>query len=125
MSDVFNVETLKAATNENVPSFLRAPENGTTSNVAHDTVLEFGLLGKGARIVNNDSLNSLTLRLHSATATAIIIPASSEISIEEWFNEIHVEPNAVTGDFQLTIELANKKDATKEPTMREIDRVRI
>jgi len=113
MSDVFNVEQLKAATNENVPSFLRAPENGTTSNIVHDTILEFGLLGKGARIVNNDTLNNLNLRLHSPTATIIIIPPSSELSIEEWFSEIHCEPHATTGSFQLILELASKTDARK------------
>jgi len=113
MSDVFNVQRLKAATNDNVPSFLRAPENGTTSNIVHDTILEFGLLGKGARIVNNDASNNLDVRLHSPTATIIIIPPSSELSIEEWFNEIHCEPDGTTGSFQLTIELASIEDARK------------
>jgi len=113
MSDAFNVQTLKAASNENVPSFLRAPENGTTSNIAHDTILEFGLLGKGARIVNNDGTNDLNVRLHSPTGTIIIIPPNSEFSIEEWFNEIHVEPDATTGSFQLTLELASIQDARK------------
>jgi len=113
MSDAFNVQTLKAATNENVPSFLRAPENGTTSNIAHDTLFEFGLLGKGARIVNNDASNNLNVRLHSPTGTIIIIPPSSDFSIEEWFNEIHVEPDSTTGSFQLILELASRKDAKK------------
>jgi len=113
MSDAFNVQKLKAATNENVPSFLRAPENGTTTNIAHDTLFEFGLLGKGARIVNNDSTNNLNVRLHAPTGTIIIIPPNSELSIEEWFNEIHVEPDAVTGTFQLILELASRVDALK------------
>jgi len=113
MSDAFNVEKLKAATNENVPSFLRAPENGTTSNIAHDTILEFGLLGKGARVTNNDSLADLNVRLHSPTATIIVIPPSSDLNIEEWFNEIHFEPDSSTGNFQFILELANKKDALK------------
>jgi len=113
MSDAFNVQTLKAATNENVPSFLREAENGTTTAIRHDTILEFGLLGKGARIVNNDSTNNLNVRLHSSSGTILVIPPASELSIEEWFNEIHCEPNATTGNFQLTIELASQKDAKK------------
>jgi len=113
MSDAFNVQKLKAATNDNVPSFLRTPENGTTTAIRHDTLLEFGLLGKGARIVNNDAAANLDVRLHSPTATIIVIPPSSELSIEEWFNEIHCEPDGTTGDFQLTLELASKKDALK------------
>jgi len=113
MSDAFNVEKLKAATNENVPSFLRQPENGTTANIRHDTILEFGLLGKGARVINNDSTNNLDVRLHSSSGTIIIIPPDTELSIEEWFNEIHCEPDGTTGTFQLTLELANIKDARR------------
>jgi len=123
-SDVFDTGNLRAATNENIPSFLRTPEVGTTSNVSHDTAYEFGLLGKGARIVNLDSLNNLTVRLHDPAATAQIVPPSSEMSVEEWFTIIIVEPNATTGTFQLTLELATKIDATRRPTMKEIDQVR-
>jgi len=113
MSEAFNVQTLKSATNENVPSFLRAAEVGTTSNILHDTILEFGLLGKGARIVNLDSLNNLTVRLHDAAATPQIVPPSSEMSIEEWFNILICEPDGTTGTFQLTLELATLKDAKR------------
>jgi len=113
MSDAFNVQKLKAATNENVPSFLREPENGLLVAIRHDTILEFGLLGKGARIINNDAINNLNVRLHSSNGTIMVIPPSSELSIEEWFNEIHCEPDAATGTFQLTLELANIKDARR------------
>jgi len=113
MSDAFNVQKLKSATDERVPSFLRAAEVGTTSNVLHDTLLEFSLIGKGARIVNLDSLNNLTVRLHDAAATAQIVPPSSEMSIEEWFNIIICEPDGTTGSFQLTLELASVKDAKR------------
>jgi len=113
MSEAFNVQKLKAATNEDVPSFLRAPEVGTTTNVLHDTILEFGLIGKGARIVNLDTVNNLTVRLHDAAQTAQLVPPSSEMSIEEWFNIIVLEPDGATGSFQLTLELATLKDARR------------
>lgn len=109
----FNVNTFKSATDTNVPSFLRAPENGTTSAIRHNTIYEFGKIGKGARVVNNDSLNVLNVRLHNPRATIIEIPTSSELNINEWFAEIHVEPNAVTGNFQLQIEIATIQDAKK------------
>jgi len=110
----FAVENLQAATNDNVPSFLRSPENGTTSDIGHDTLLEFGLIGKGARIINNDSTNNLDLRLHSNRATIQIIPPNSELVIEEWFSVIICQPDSTTGDFQLTLELANLKDARRK-----------
>jgi len=109
----FNVETLKSASDDQVPSFLRTPENGTTTAIRHNTIYEFGKLGKGARVVNNDSSNNLDVRLHNPQATIIVVPPSSELSINEWFAEIHCEPDGTTGDFQLTIEVADLKDATK------------
>jgi len=43
----------------------------------------------------------------------MIVPPSSELVIEEWFAEIHCEPDGTTGDFQLTIELADLRDASR------------
>jgi len=109
----FNVQTLKSATNDQIPSFLRSPENGTTTAIRHNTIYEFGLIGKGARVINNDSTNNLDVRLHNPNATIMIVPPSSELVIEEWFAEIHCEPDGTTGDFQLTIELATLNEARK------------
>jgi len=109
----FNVQTLKSASDDLIPSFLRAPENGTTTAIRHNTIYEFGLIGKGARVVNNDNTNNLNVRLHNPNATILIVPPSSELVISEWFAELHCEPDAVTGDFQITIELANLNEARK------------
>jgi len=109
----FNVELLKSASDDLIPSFLRAAENGTTSVIAHNTIYEFGKIGKGARIINNDSLNDLQVQLHTDTATPLIIPPASELSIEEWFSTIICTPDGTTGDFQLTIEIADLNEARK------------
>jgi len=109
----FNVELLKSASDDLIPSFLRAAENGTTSVLAHSTIYEFGKIGKGARIINNDSLNDLQVQLHTDSATALIVPPASELSIEEWFSTIILTPDGVTGDFQLTLELADLNEARK------------
>jgi len=109
----FNVQTLKSASDDLIPSFLRSPENGTTTAIRHNTIYEFGLIGKGARVINNDSTNNLDVRLHNPQATILVVPPNSELVIEEWFAEIHCEPDATTGSFQLTIELADLKEAKK------------
>jgi len=109
----FNVTEFRSATDDNVPSYLRTPENGTTTAIRHDTLMEFGLMGKGARIINNDAAANLDVRLHNPLATIIIVPPSSELVIEEWFSQIHCEPDGVTGAFQLTLEVASMKDARK------------
>ena len=60
-----------------------------------------------------DTQNNLIIRLHSRGGTPLIVPPSSELPINEWFAEIHFEPNAVTGDFQIMIEVAQFKDARR------------
>ena len=109
----FNVAVFKSATDDQIPSFLREAENGTIAAIRHNTILEWGMIGKGVRVINNDVQNNLIVRLHSRTGTSLIIPPSSELPINEWFSEIHFEPNAVTGDFQIMIEVAQIKDARR------------
>jgi len=109
----FNVETLKSASDDKIPSFLRAAENGTTAVINHNTFYEFGKLGKGAEIINNDSTNNLLVRLHDPNATARIVPPSSSLIIQEWYAGIFITPDAVTGNFQLTLELSNLVEAQK------------
>ena len=109
----FNVAVFKSATDDKIPSYLREAENGTTAAIRHNTALEWGLIGKGVRVINNDVQNNLIIRLHSRSGTSLIIPPSSELPINEWFTEIHFEPNGVTGDFQIMIEVAQFKDARR------------
>jgi len=109
----FNVQLFKSASDDLIPSFLRTPENGTTTAIRHNTIYEFGRIGKGARVVNNDGTNNLDVRLHNPNATIQVIPPNSELLISEWFAEIHCEPDGVTGAFQLQIELALEKDALR------------
>jgi len=106
-------QNLKSASDDNIDSSNREPEAFTTTAIRHDTIIEFGLIGKGARIINTDGTNNLTYRLHSNTGIARIIPPSSEIVIQEWFNQIHIEPDGTTGSGQLELELAKFKDARR------------
>jgi len=110
----FDASKLKSASDDNIPSFLRGPENGTTSAIRHNTMYEWSVIGKGARIVNNDSLNNLDIRLQDPRAPPLVIPPNSDLNINEWFAQIHCEPDGVTGDFQITIEVAQFKDAVRE-----------
>jgi len=111
----FNVQSLKSASDDRVPSFLRAIEIGTTSDIFHNLLLEFGLIGKGARIINNDGTNNLQLKLHSnfLNQPAELIPPNSEFRVNEWFSEIFLIPDGTTGDFQLILEVADIDEARK------------
>ena len=109
----FDVQTLRSASDDDIPSFLRSPENGTTANVNHSTFMEFGRIGKGFRIVNNDSLNDLNVRLHDPNGTILVVPPASELVMSEWFTSIFIQPDGTTGSFQLTLELALLRDAER------------
>jgi len=108
-----NFGNFKAASDINIPFEARLPENFTTSRVAHDTVFEFASVCKKARIVNLDATNNLTVRLHSDRGAARIIPPNSDAEILEWFNVIIVEPNAVTGNGQLELDIVKIEDARR------------
>jgi len=109
----FNARVLKSASDDLIPSENREPQAFTIVAVRHNTLLEFGKLGKAARIINDDAVNNLIYRLHSRSGIARIVPPASEITIQEWFAEIHVEPDGVTGAGQLELELAFSRDARR------------
>jgi len=113
----FNAATLKSAADDLIPSQNREPIGFTTAVLNHDTLLQFGLLGKGFRLINDDSVNVLTYRLHSNRAVARTVPVSSEILVQEWYSILLITPNAVTGNGILEMELVDPLDARK-PTRR-------
>ena len=110
----FDANKLKSATDDTIPSFLRTPQHGTTTAVRHQTIYEWCMIGKGARIINNDSTNNLDVRLHDPRATIMIVPPNSELVLNEWFSQIHCEPDGTTGAFQLTIEVCKLENAVIE-----------
>lgn len=89
------------------------PISFTTTAVRRNFAQENGMIGIGARIDNRDSTNTCTVRLHSRQGTARIIPAGTARIINEWFEEIHVEPNGTTGLGEVQIELVRPEDARR------------
>lgn len=83
----------------------RLPEDFTTAVVNHFCSMEFGGWCVRALIINNDSVNTITYRLHSNRGTARIVPISSQIEINEWFDIITITPDAVTGTGQLELDI--------------------
>jgi len=104
-------ENFRAASDINIPFEPRLPENFTTANISHETLLEFAKVCKKARIVNLDATNNLIVRLHSNRGTARTIPPNSDAEIVEWFTLIVIEPDGVTGTGQLELDLVKVEDA--------------
>lgn len=89
------------------------PEAFTTAALRHNYQIENNMVGIGARISNLDSTNTCTVRLHSRNGTARTIPESTALTINEWFEEIHIIPNGTTGKGTLQVELVETKDALR------------
>jgi len=107
------IETLKPASSTELEKISREPEDFTTAVVRHFCSMEFHAWGVGAKIINNDSLNTITYRLHSDRGRARIVPIDSEITINEWFDVIIVTPDAVSGSGQLELDVVPFADARK------------
>lgn len=106
-------KNLKSAQNIMISRLNIEPEAFTTSNLIHNYLNEFGMIGIGARIDNRDSTNTCTVRLHGPNGTARIIPAGTARIINEWFEQIHVEPHGTTGTGELQVELVRPEDARR------------
>ena len=109
----FSSKRFKSAQNILISRLNIEPESFTTSHLKHNYALEYNMVAIGARVTNLDSLNTCIVRLHSPHGAARLIPASTAITITEWFEEIYVEPNAGTGTGTLQVELVETKDALR------------
>jgi len=96
----------------------RLPEDFTTAALNHFCSMEFGGWCVRALIINNDALNTITYRLHSNRGTARIVPISSQIEINEWFDIITITPNAVTGSGQLELDIVPFNQALRPKPKR-------
>lgn len=108
------IERLKPASSLELIKNAREPEDFTTTEVSHFCSMEFKGYGVGAKIINDDALNTITYRLHSNRGRARIVPINSEIEINEWFDIIIITPDGTTGSGQLELDIVSFKDAKRE-----------
>ena len=109
----FSPEIYKSAQNILISRLNIQPEVFTTTTIRHDYALENNMIAIGARIENKDTTNTCTVRVHSRNGTARVINVSTALTINEWFTEIHVEPNGTTGTGTLQVELVRPEDARR------------
>jgi len=99
-----STDLLKPRQSTELVVFSSDPIDFTTAAVNIFNSMQRKGWGVAARIINNDAVNTLTYRLHSNRGTARVVPVSSEITINEWFDILILTPNAVTGTGQLEID---------------------
>jgi hypothetical protein len=110
----FSTEGFRSPVDDKTPTVDIEPINFTNAAVRRNFALELNLVAKEARIENNDSVQNITVRLHSNRGVPRTVPPNSELIIRQWFSEIHVEPNAgATGTSQLEVSLVRPEDARR------------
>lgn len=109
----FFPKDFKSATNILISRMNTEPIEFTTSAIRRNVAIEYNMIGIGARISNFDTVNNCIVRLHSNKGVAQIIPPNTALVINEWFEEIHVEPDSSTGNGQLQLELVLPEDARR------------
>jgi len=108
-----DTRNFKAASSLEIPFTAIEPEVFTTAALNHSSVLEFGGIFKGARIINNDSIAALNVRLHSNRGAIRVVPPSSELIIQEWFSDIFLTPDVATGTGQIELDLVELVNARR------------
>lgn len=76
-----------------------------------DALVQFGLLIKSYRIVNNDAGAAVTFRTKSPSGTLKTIAPNSDGSDDDWTSYFEVNPNAVSGNGIIELELVKREDA--------------
>jgi len=109
-----SLRLLKPQQSLEIETETRLPEDFTTAVIAHFCSMEFGGWCVRAKIINNDSTNTITYRLHSNRGTPRIVPISSEIEINEWFDIIVITPDGTTGAGQLELDIVPFNEAFKK-----------
>lgn len=105
-----NPEELKSASDPNIP-FFTFPENFTINQLRHDTLIEFGQIIKSLKIINNDNLAVVTFRTQSPSGLLRTVDPASELSIDEWTSYLEINPNGVSGNGQIELDMVELNNA--------------
>lgn len=108
-------DALKSVSDPLIP-FITRPEDFTTVQIRHDSLLEFGKLIRAVKITNNDPLANVTVRTQSPSNVLITVDPSSELIIEGWTSYLEINPNGVSGTGQIEMDLVSSEDAYKAGT---------
>jgi len=109
----YNFDVLKAASDDNIP-FLNRKIAFTTAQVLIDSLQQFQRLIKSYRIVNRDAIAQLTYRIKSPSGTLETVEQSTEISDDDWTSFLEINPNAVSGNGIVELELVKPIDAQQQ-----------
>lgn len=105
-----DISLLRGVNDENLPFFPSKIAIGT-AQILQDTLTQFQAYIKAGRIVNNDVLNVITYRTGGRGEPLQTVPISSQEDIQGWESFLEINPDPVTGNGILELDLVNRKDA--------------
>lgn len=103
-------ERLKSPADTTIP-FLSRAEPFTTAQLIKDTLIQLGKICKVTKVTNLDAGANLTIRLFSPSGQLVTVPPNSEITIPAWTSYIEINPNAVSGNGLLEMDLVESSEA--------------
>lgn len=105
-----NSSGLKSATDPTI-SFITRPEVIDKDPIRHDSLLEYGMLIKTLKIVNNDALKPIRYKTQSpSNVYRNVDPLSSE-ELNEWTSYLEIVPDDTTGTGVLEMDLVQSAEA--------------
>jgi len=107
-----DTDSLKSASDLNI-IFDTRPEIIGITQILHDSLLEFGKLIKITKIVNDDGVNNITYKTKSPSAPLRTVPPNSDETIIEWTAYLEINPDPVTGQGTLEMDLVTPQEAKK------------
>ena len=103
---------LKSASSLDIP-FTEFPQAIGLVQITIDTMQRFNQLIKSVRIVNDDAVSPLTYRTQSPSGILKTVDQASEVTFDQWGSFIVINPNAVTGEGLLELDLVEPRDAKR------------
>lgn len=94
----------------------------TITQLRTDFLNRYGSYIRAYRVINRDTLNLLTYRQDQPGKQLITLDPSSQDNLEGWTSYIEVNPDIVTGNGILEVDLVTRENAQKKLEIGQIGR---
>lgn len=105
-----DINRLKSNTDQTINSITRVERFSTTVR-KFDSLLEYGMIIKTVKIVNNDQTAVVGYRNQSPSSVMREVPISSDETIDEWTSYFEIIPNSNSGSGYIEFELVETREA--------------
>lgn len=94
----------------------------TVTQLRIDFLNQYGSYVRAYRVINRDTLNLLTYRQDQQGKQLITLDPSSQDNQEGWTSYLEVNPDVITGNGLLEVDLVTRENAQKKLEVSQIGR---